>query len=76
MQKVYNASNITEGHIVRGLLEANGISAHVGGYYLQGGVGDLAVQGFVNILVPEEQVPAARQVIARYEAGDSGGKQA
>ncbi len=71
MQKVYDASNITEAHIVRGMLEANGIPAHVGGYYLQGGVGELAAQGFVSILVADEQSAAARQVIAQYEAGGS-----
>lgn len=69
MIKVYDASNITEAHIVRGMLEANGIVAHVGGYYLQGGVGELAVQGFVSVLVAGEHAQSARALIESYEKG-------
>lgn len=69
MIKVYDASNITEAHIVRGMLEANGITAHVGGYYLQGAVGELAVQGFASVLVSGEQAESARELIDNYENG-------
>jgi len=71
MIKVYDASNITEAHIVRGMLEANGITAHVGGYYLQGGIGDLAVQGFASVLVDSEYALSARALIDDYEKGGS-----
>lgn len=70
MIKVYDASNITEAHIVRGMLQANGIDAHVGGYYLQGAVGELAVQGFASVLVADEDMASARALIERYEKGD------
>jgi len=70
MIKVYDAGNITEAHIVRGMLEANGINAHVGGYYLQGAVGELAVQGFASVLVADEDAASARALIERYEKGD------
>jgi hypothetical protein len=69
MIKVYDASNITEAHIVRGMLEANGIAAHVAGYYLQGGVGELAVEGFASVLVDANDEVAARALIAGYEKG-------
>ncbi len=68
MIKVYDASDITEAHIVRGMLEAHGIGAYVGGHYLQGGIGELAVQGFASVLVAEEQVASAREVISAYES--------
>ena len=68
MIKVYDASNITEAHIVRGMLEAHGIGAYVSGHYLQGGVGELVVQGFASVLVAEEQLATAREVIAVYES--------
>jgi len=42
MKLIYKAGDITEAHIVKGLLESNGIPAHVGGFYLQGAIGDLA----------------------------------
>jgi hypothetical protein len=67
MIKVYTAADITEAHIVRGMLEANGITAYVGGHYLQGGVGELAAQDFATVHVNDDQAEAARQLIADYE---------
>jgi len=37
LKLIYKASDITQAHIISGLLESNGIDAHVGGYYLHGG---------------------------------------
>jgi len=70
MIKVYDAGDITEAHIVRGLLQANGIEAHVGGHYLQGGVGELAAQGFASVLVAIAQAAEARALIEDNEQGD------
>jgi hypothetical protein len=67
MKKIYDAANITEAHIVRGMLEAHGIQAHVTGHYLQGGIGELAVEGFVSVLVNEEEEARARELIIDYE---------
>jgi len=35
MKIIYKARDIIEAHIVSGMLNANGIETHVGGYYLQ-----------------------------------------
>jgi len=67
MKLIYKAINITEAHIVSGMLEANDIDAHVGGYYLQGGVGDLAAMDFATVSVADEDVDAALEIIAGYE---------
>ena len=67
MIKVYDAANITEAHIVRGMLQAHGIDAHVGGHYLQGGIGELAVEGFAAVLVDNDQAPRARELIREYD---------
>ena len=67
MKLIYKASDINEAHIVSGMLRSNGIEAHVGGYYLQGGVGDLAAFGFANVHVPDEDVEQAVFLIAQYE---------
>lgn len=67
MELIYKASNISEAHIVAGLLQTYEIDAHVGGYYLQGGVGDLAAMDFATIYVADEDVEAARAVIEEYE---------
>jgi hypothetical protein len=65
--KIYNAGDIIEAHIVRGLLEAEGIEAYVGGHYLQGGVGELATQDFATIHVIDEHADRAKQIIRDYE---------
>ena len=68
MKIIYNASNLTEAHIVAGLLNANGIETHVGGHYLQGGIGELAAADFVRIHVADDDVTAAAAIIAEYES--------
>lgn len=65
--KIYDAANIMEAHIVRGMLETHGISAHVGGHYLQGGIGELAVEGFASVMVDADTAAAALVLIERYE---------
>lgn len=67
MQIIFKAADITEAHIVSGLLNANNIETHVGGYYLQGGVGDLSAMDFVNIQVDEEDVEKSVKIISEYE---------
>ena len=70
MKHIYNASDITEAHIVSGLLHANGIEAHVGGHYLQGGIGDLAVMDFASVHVADEDAGTARKIIDEYETAN------
>ena len=67
MKIVYRASDITEAHIVSGMLNAHGIETYVGGHHLQGGVGELATIDFANIQVEERDFDAARELIAAYE---------
>lgn len=67
MQIAYRAKDITEAHIVAGLLKANGIETHVGGDYLQGAMGEIGAAGFNNVHVEDEDLYPARQVITEYE---------
>ena len=67
MKIIYKARDIIEAHIVSGMLNANGIATHVGGYYLQGGVGDLAVYDFANVQVAVEDVALALPLVAEYD---------
>lgn len=67
MKLIYKARDITEAHIVAGLLNANGIEAHVSGHYLQGGIGELATMDFSNVHVADEDIALARKLIAEYE---------
>ncbi len=74
MEIAYRAQDIAEAEIVSGMLRAHGIDAHVGGYYLQGGVGELAPMGFANVQVEASQLGHARQLVEEYSAtrGSSG----
>lgn len=67
MQIIYRAANIIEGHIVAGMLEANGIESYVGGHYLQGAIGDLSPLGFVNVFVEDIHIDRALSIINAYE---------
>ena len=68
MKISYHAADIMEAHIVAGLLRSHGIEPHVGGHYLQGAVGDLAVQGFAEVYVQDDDIDAAEQVIRSYDS--------
>ncbi len=67
MRIIYKARDIIEAHIVSGMLNANGIETHVGGYYLQGGVGDVAVYDFANVQVADDDVAMALPLVAEYD---------
>ena len=67
MKTIYKAGNITEAHIVAGLLESHGIESHVGGQYLQGGVGEVATMDFARVFIADEAYDAALPIIAGYE---------
>ena len=70
MVTVYNAQGITDAHLIKGLLESEGIPAQVFGGDLQGGIGGLPVMGLVTVKVPEELAARARAVIAVYERAE------
>lgn len=71
MKPIYRAANILEAQIVAGMLRAEGIEAEVAGYYLQGGVGELATQDFARVWIHDERDEAlAKKLIAEYERGD------
>jgi hypothetical protein len=72
LQIAYRARDITEAHIVAGLLEANGIEAFVGGHYLQGALGEIGAAGFSNVHVDDEDLYQARQLVTEYEASAGG----
>src|SRR3990167_4190317 len=70
MQLIYRARDITEAHIVSGMLISNGLESFVGGHYLQGAIGDMAVQDFAVVHVADEDVDEARRLIAEYEGSN------
>jgi hypothetical protein len=67
MRQIYQAANIVEASIVRGLLEQGGIRTYLNGYYLQGGVGELPATGTASLWVDDHQTEQAQQIIAEYQ---------
>ncbi|RUO55469.1 DUF2007 domain-containing protein [Pseudidiomarina homiensis] len=70
MQCVFQADNVVESELVKGLLEAHDIACHSGGFYLQGAVGDLAASGFAKLWVADEDAGKALALIEDYERGE------
>lgn len=64
MRAVYQAENILDAHVVRGALECRGIPAFVTGEYLTGAAGQLPAAGLVAVLVPDDDVAAAQDIVA------------
>lgn len=69
MKTVYHADNGFQAHLIKGLLEANGIAALVAGDYLPGGLGELPTMGLVTVSVSDSDVVAAMRLITGYEQG-------
>ena len=66
MRVVYEAENIIDAHLVKGLLEQAGVPAFVRGEYLTGALGDLPVMGLVQVCVPDSQWAAADRVLQEF----------
>ena len=67
MQRVYQAANSIEAHMVVHMLEEAGVSAHVQGEYLQSGAGELPVGNLVGVVVADDDVEIAREIISDWE---------
>jgi|AutmiccBRH37_all_1029493.scaffolds.fasta_scaffold13176_2 hypothetical protein len=63
MRVVYEAENLVDAHLVRGVLEQAGIPVWVRGEYLTGAMGELPVMGLVAVCVPESAFAQARPLV-------------
>jgi hypothetical protein len=67
MQTVHEASNLLEAQVLKDVLRQQGITAHVLGEYLQGGIGELPAQGLVRLSVDDPDAERARQLLREWE---------
>ena len=67
MRVVYEAENIIDAHLVKGLLEQDGVPAFVSGGYLTGALGELPVMGLVTVSVPESECARAAGILATLQ---------
>lgn len=68
MQTVYSAANSLEAHMIVGVLQQQGIDAHVQGEHLQSGAGELPLYGLVRVQVNAADMERALQVVQAWEA--------
>lgn len=67
MKIVYRAAHSTDAHLVRQLLEQEGMTAFVNGGLLEGGAGELPMGGLATVSVADEHEARALEVVREWE---------
>lgn len=67
---IYRAANIADAHLIRQMLEAEGIHAFIQGEYLQGAVGELPANTEILVQVGNDDYAAARAVVEQWESAE------
>ena len=70
MKAVYEAENILDANLAKGLLAQAHIPAVIKGEYLQGGLGDLPACGLMTVLVNDEDEALAQGILQSWQSGD------
>ncbi len=71
MTVVYRPANTAEAHLIRQMLEAEGIPAYIQGEYLQGAIGGLPISNTELMLrVADEHAEAARVIVDAWESSE------
>ncbi|MDW3094446.1 MAG: DUF2007 domain-containing protein [Gammaproteobacteria bacterium] len=66
MKTVLHALNSLEAHVIKGLLESEGISSNIVGEFLQGATGELPANGLIRVVVDENDYKEASDVIDNW----------
>ena len=67
---IYRAANTADAHLMRQLLENEGIPAFIQGEYLQGAIGELPANTEILVRVADENAEAARAVVDEWERAE------
>lgn len=65
---VFNAANSLEAHMIKELLNMQGIEAHINGEHLQSGVGELPAINLVKVSVNDNDFAQAKEIIEHWES--------
>ncbi|QRY79406.1 DUF2007 domain-containing protein [Pseudomonas sp. PDNC002] len=68
MQRIYSPADLIEAELLGGMLINEGISSHLGGRHLVGGIGELPGLGLLHLWVEDDHAERARELIAAYNA--------
>lgn len=70
---VFIATDSVQAHLVKGLIESEGIRVYLRGEALSGAVGELpATVMQIEVQVPSEDYPEAREIALRFEGTRAG----
>lgn len=70
MITIYHANTSLEAHMIKNMLEQEGIEAEIQGEHLQGGMGELQAMGLVRVLVEDKAAAAAKQIVEQWETAN------
>ena len=59
-----------DAHLIKGLLESEGIHAVVVGAHLQGGIGELPVAGLITVRVQDDLASRAGRLIEDFDRAE------
>ena len=68
MVRIYEPADVFEAELLLAMLASEGVTAHLSGRYLVGGMGELPVSGLLGLQVADAQAERAQQLIAGYNA--------
>lgn len=63
MVRLYSAEDTIEAHLLRHMLEQQGMQAFITGEHLEGAVGELPAAGLIDVWVLEEHLEDAQDVL-------------
>lgn len=66
MVRLYSAEDTIEAHLLRHMLEQQGMQAFITGEHLEGAVGELPAGGLIDVWVLEEHLADARDVLEDF----------
>lgn len=67
MKQIYTSYNAANAHIIKHYLEQNGVTVFIHGEMLAGAIGGIATDDHIKILVADEDVEKARELIEQWE---------
>jgi hypothetical protein len=66
MQRIYEPANLMEAEMLLSMLASEGVTAHLAGRDLVGGMGELPAIGLLSLMVENDRAQYARQLIGEY----------
>lgn len=67
MQRIHEPADLMEAQMLISMLASEGIGVHLQGVDLIGGMGELPALGLLGLMVADEHVQQARELIASYQ---------